>query len=220
MLKRGRGRIAALAIAALLTVGVGSASGSTGTFTKAIATTDWSHGSFAGSVTWTECATNCGGWLAVVEVQPTTIPCAATEWAESNPNIRMVWDSLGQHGSVTVPFEVNEAEILRGVYGQRLCLIGIQSYQSTYPPSAQLLANAIMEVAAPPAPAAPAPPVVTTPTPPPPSTPTTACVIAGKEVKRLQVKLSTARRRGARSRILTADRAALAKAKKRQEAQC
>jgi hypothetical protein len=199
-----------------------SAQASTGAFTRAGATPDWSHGNIAGSVTWTECNANCDSWLALVFVQPTTLPCRAEEWSDSGePNEQMVYDSLGQHANATLSFEKLNESLLRGVYGQRLCMIGIQSTRYGPGPDEtvvgqELLASKVMEVETPPAPA----PTTTAPPAPAPPAVSTKCILAGREVRRLQKKLSTALQRSASSAALKAERQSLARAKRRKKAEC
>lgn len=176
--------------------------------------------SFAGSVTWTDCNVNCSSWLAIAVVKPTTSACTATDWQDtSDPNIEMVWSSGGQHGNLTLPFEVTAARILQGVYGQRLCLDGIQSY-TNYPeqqPTQQLLASKVMEVEPPPAPATPTP--VTLPGGNAPTL-STKCILASREVRRLKKKLKRAEQHDLAARVLAADRKALVKAKGRKKSAC
>jgi hypothetical protein len=193
---------------AMLGIWASPADASTGQFSRAEATPDWTHGSFAGSATWTSCNAGCKGWFAVVMVEPSTYTCEAEDWAGPyDPNVQMLWNSGGQSANGTVSFDQSGVSILTGVYGQRLCLIGVQT--TTVPEigtfvESQLLANAIMRVE----------------TPSVPSAPSTECIVATKEVKRLRKKLRTAEKRGAKQKVLRRDRKALARAKRHRSAVC
>lgn len=100
---------------------------STGQFTRAEASPDWTTGSFAGSITWTNCNAGCDNWVGEALVEPSTFTCNSfTGTMVGNPNIARVWLSGTQSANATVPFDVSEARLLPGIDGQRLCLIVVQ----------------------------------------------------------------------------------------------
>jgi hypothetical protein len=223
LMQRARGLAALTVLLCMpaLAIQSSSALASTGSFFRYTATPDWSHGDIAGSVIWTECNAGCETWLALVYVQPTIYACYAEEWQdESDPNIRQIYNSGGQHANTTINFERLGQPLLPGVYGQRLCMIGVQSTRyGTYPDESyvgqEVLANRVMEVEAP-APV-PLPPPPSEAASPPPPTVSTQCILASREVRRLQKKLKRAVRRGAGVQV---ERKALAKAKRRKQVDC
>jgi hypothetical protein len=204
----------------------GGASASSGLFTKATAEPDWSHGDIAGSVTWTECNAGCEGWLGLVYVQPTIYACYAEEWLdESDPNIHQIYNTGGQQANATINFEKLDQPLLKGVYGQRLCMIGVQTTRyGPYPSESyvgqEVLANKVMDVETPEQPPSPTPPPEASPPPPATQVVSTKCILASREVRRLKRKLKVALRREAEAPALRADRQALAKAKRRKAAIC
>jgi hypothetical protein len=162
---------------------------SSGQFTRAEATSDWSHGSFAGSVTWSDCNAGCKSWLVLVYDEPSVYTCNAEDWLEeSDPNIRQVWNSGGQTANKTIPFEVDSVALIPGVFGQRLCMIGVQSTETEYGTHVgqQLVTQALFQLATPPL--APAESTATTPTTTEPATqtPSRVCRLAQKRVGRLR----------------------------------
>jgi hypothetical protein len=134
---------------------------STGQVTRAVASPDWSRGSFAGSVNWVDCNTGCDSYNILVYNEPSVYVCEATDWQhESNPNIRQVWRSGSQTSNGTIPFEASNVALLRGVFGQRLCVIGVQLMETEFGTfvGQQLITSAPFTVEVPPPP--PPPPVV------------------------------------------------------------
>lgn len=173
---------------------------STGQFSRAEASEDWTQGSFAGSATWTDCNAKCKSYLILVLDEPSVYTCAAEDWLESDPNIRTVWQSGSETVNQTIPIEASGVSLLKGIYGQRLCMIGIQSTEIdalTTVVTQQLLANKLFDVEAPPPPEArPSPPSSPSPeasSPEPPKA-SPACKRARTKVKRLRHRLRKARR--------------------------
>jgi hypothetical protein len=154
----------AIALAAIFAT---PAEASTGQFTRATVfqgedTTSW--GSVAGSVTWDSCNANCNEWSAVIMVEPTDTPCAASDWRNVGIFTEQFWVSDPQGLNGTVSFDQTEVGInltgIPGVYvsALQLCLIGTQSM--TLPEvgnfgEEQLLAETKMQVETPPVPPAP-----------------------------------------------------------------
>ena len=120
--------VALVCAAAAAFAGASAALASSGQITQATATPDWTSGSVAGSVTWDGCSgNNAGGncsWVPLAAAQPSTpsYACYGTDRFSSDPNIRQVWNGGGQTNNGTVSFNVPNASILYGVYGQRLCV--------------------------------------------------------------------------------------------------
>lgn len=173
-----------------------------GQFTKAEATPDWSKGSFAGSVTWDACNAGCKSYVVLIYAEPSVYTCQATDWQEeSDPNIRQVWNSKGQTTNKTIPFEVNDVALIPGVFGQRLCMIGVQSTETEYGTfvGQQLVTQTLFKVAAPPPPPPPAPTATTTT--PPPTRVAKGCKLARKRVNRLRKHRKRARQAGKRKRV-------------------
>lgn len=196
-------RLAAIIAIALCSVGTGTANAfSTGQFSHATATSDWSRGSFAGSVNWTDCNAGCDSYLVLVYNEPAVYTCHASDWKEeSDPNIRQVWNSGSQTSNRTIPIEANDVELLPGIYGQRLCMIGIQSTETEFGTfvSQQLVASTLFQVESPPPP--PAPPAASVESPaaatkPPATAPARVCKRLRKKLRRSRQRLRSARRQG------------------------
>jgi hypothetical protein len=159
-IKTGRRFAVGAAVVAFFGIWASTASAySTGQFTRAEATPDWTHGSFAGNVTWSDCNKGCKSYLVLVYDEPSVYTCSAKDWLEeSDPNIRQVWNSGGQTVNKTISFEANNVTLIPGVYGQRLCMIGVQSTETEYGTyvGQQLVAGALFQVVTPSAPSPPA----------------------------------------------------------------
>ena len=111
-------------ITALVAFGVASAGASSGTLGNAFATPDWTRASFKVTLTGTPCGPYACAWFPVVTAQP-SLPeyrCLGDEALDSDPNTTMVWKGTNQTGNASESAVVTGASILRGVYGQRLCL--------------------------------------------------------------------------------------------------
>ncbi len=100
---------------------------SSGTFTKAVATEDWTHGSFAATVNAAPCgAGNCSYSVAVF-AQP-NLPeysCRAEEFFDNDKNTQQLFGFVGgEKRTANASFEVSATNIpiLNKVYGQRYCL--------------------------------------------------------------------------------------------------
>jgi hypothetical protein len=191
---------------------------STAAFTKANATPDWTKTSFAGSINWNYCNTGCKSWLVLVFAEPTVYKCEAEDWLVSgDPNIRQVWNSLGQSGNKTLPFEQNEVGLIPGVLGQRLCVIGIQTtYSALYEQDIienQVIGQTLLTVVTPPAPP-PAPAIEETK-----PTLSKTCQKARQKVNRLTAQRNAARKTGATKSIHRLNQA-LREARKQQKANC
>lgn len=105
-----------------------SAAASSGAITRAYADPAWTRGSFAGQVTWTDCAGFCK-WLPVATVQP-TLPvyrCLGDEVLDSDPNTYMVWSGGNHTTNEIASFDIGDVPILYGVQGQRLCVSVIET---------------------------------------------------------------------------------------------
>jgi hypothetical protein len=177
--------------AALIAAGwTSAASGfAVGQFTRAEATADWSHGSFAGSVIWSDCTEFCVSYNVYVFDEPSVNSCDQNDWerAGSDPNVRQLWESGPRNVNETIPFEGSNVELIPGVYGQRLCLIGVQTEENSGVTTVhpQLINQTLFQVTPPP----PTPPVVNTTTittTTPTSTVSEACKRARARVKRLR----------------------------------
>jgi hypothetical protein len=101
--------------------------------------------------------------------------------------VRQLWESGSRNVNATIPFEGTNAELIPGVYGQRLCLVGVETtkegaVETVHP---QLINQTLFQVPPPP----PPPPVVTTTTvttTAPTSTVSEACKRARARVKKLR----------------------------------
>lgn len=183
-------------VVAALGVVAPDAQATTGAITTATATADWTQGHIAGSITWTDCAAASCPWTPIVTVQP-SLPeyyCRGDESLDSDPNTRVVWSGGQQTTDTTVAFDVPEALILPGVFGQRACLSAIETVHhqdplcvaqapifgmdpascpvQAYTTTTQPIASALLAVP-PPAPD-PSPPIPDPPATLPPSTALTA----------------------------------------------
>ena len=107
------------------------ASASSGQINHAYANQDWTRGSFAMSVTWTDCGSGPCSWLPVATVQPTlpSYSCHGDEALDSDPNTRNVWSGGNQSANGTVATDISDVPILSGVQGQRLCVSVIEQRQ-------------------------------------------------------------------------------------------
>jgi hypothetical protein len=100
---------------------------SSGTFTKAVATEDWTHGSFAATVNAAPCGAGACSYSAVVFAQP-NLPaynCKSEEFFDNDRNTEQLYGITGgDKKTANASFEVSASNIpiLRGVYGQRYCL--------------------------------------------------------------------------------------------------
>ena len=97
---------------------------SSGTFTKAVATEDWSHGSFSAQVNAAPCGAGFCSYFAVVMAQP-SLPeysCRAEEFFDSDRNTQEIWSGPKQGANGTFEAAATNVSILHGVYGQRYCL--------------------------------------------------------------------------------------------------
>lgn len=105
-----------------------SASASSGRITSAYANAEWTKGDLAGEANWTDCGSDPCEWEIFATVQP-SLPeysCRPEEWLEYDRNVMQVWSGHWQATNGTASFDLPEASILPGVYGQRLCLMGIE----------------------------------------------------------------------------------------------
>lgn len=121
------GSILVLAAIGVLTVAA-SAAASSGQITRAYANADWTRGSLAGQITWTECGSSCS-WIPTATVQP-TLPeyhCLGNEAIDSDPNTSAVWSGGGKTANGEASFDLINTPILNGVHGQRLCLSVIET---------------------------------------------------------------------------------------------
>lgn len=120
---------AAVCLAVLACAGPSTAAAeSTGAFTKAEATADWSHGSFSGSATWTDCNAECAGYVIVVYAMPSSYSCNSDTWLRrDDPNVQQIWNSSGQRVNETVAVEAKDVRLKPGVATPLLCMIGAQS---------------------------------------------------------------------------------------------
>src|SRR5262245_38622372 len=106
-----------------LAMAASAAYGSSGQITRAETISTWTLGSFAGSITWTDCPTACS-WTPIATVQP-ALPsyyCQGDEGLDSDPNTRVIWSGGGHTGNGTASLDISNVGILSGVQGQRVCL--------------------------------------------------------------------------------------------------
>jgi hypothetical protein len=110
----------------------GSASASSGQITRANANLNWTLGSFAMSLSWTECGASDCYWRPVATVQPTlpSYACTGDEALDSDPNTELVWNGGAETTNTTASFDESDVDILQGVQGQRLCLSVITGARS------------------------------------------------------------------------------------------
>jgi hypothetical protein len=105
----------------------------TGTLTTAEADSAWTKAHVAGSIVEDGKFANSYGqdypaylvdWFPVVTVAPSlpAYACQGDETYDSDPNTRVVWVGEKRTAPGTVPFDVSDAAILPGVFGQRACL--------------------------------------------------------------------------------------------------
>jgi hypothetical protein len=148
--RRFLGAILAVGVVCLAAAGPAGAS-STGEIKRAEATADWSHGSFAGSVTWSDCNAGCLNWHILIYAEPTSgYTCEVTDYLEvGEPNVKQVWDSGEQKGNKTISFDVGETPLIPGVVGQQLCVLGLQQTTTGYQPQLITKANFTARPAAP-----------------------------------------------------------------------
>jgi hypothetical protein len=114
---------AAVFVAAMTLPGAAFAS-TGGEISSATATPDWTYGSFSGSVTYDLCASRVEcKWSALLTVQPTFYQCDGNDPLPSGDrNVSLAWGTGPSAVDGTVPFDRQNWPIIRGVYGQRLCL--------------------------------------------------------------------------------------------------
>lgn len=104
----------------------------TGALTIAESNSVWTRAHIAGSISENGQFAGYGPdypaslvqWIPVVTVAP-SLPaygCQGDEFFDSDPNTRVVYSGGAQPGPGTVAFDVPDAFILSGVYGQRACL--------------------------------------------------------------------------------------------------
>jgi hypothetical protein len=111
---------------ALLLPGLAGAA-PTASVTRAVADSTWGKAHVTGSVSCADCAGSSTyvRWTPIVTVQPSlpAYQCRGDEWADSDPNTRVLWGGGEQTGNASVPFDLRDAPILTGVFGQRLCVL-------------------------------------------------------------------------------------------------
>jgi len=181
---------AATTVLLLLAAPAGAAS--TAEINRAEATSDWSHGSFAGSVSWDECNAGCLSWEVLVFDEPTNeYACDPFDYAEnSDPNINKVWASGEQHANGTVPIEATNASLIAGVVGQRLCVLGLGRDETGYHPRVLTQKDFIALPGLPDLPG-----------------PSTKCIAARASVKKLKLRRAAAKKAGNAKRVRKLNRA-------------
>jgi hypothetical protein len=199
--------ILAVGVVCLAAAGPAGAT-STAEITRAEATSDWSHGSFAGSVAWGDCNADCFNWRILIYDEPTTgYTCEVTDYLEvGEPNVQLIWDSGEQKGNKTISFDVSEATLIAGVVGQRLCVLGLEQTTTGYQP--QLITQADFT-------ARPAAPGETAN----PGGVSSECKAARSSVKRLKKRRAAAKDAGNEKRLRKLDRA-LKKALAKRASSC
>lgn len=97
---------------------------SSGQFTKAVATEDWTHGSFAASVNAAPCGAGYCSYFPIVFAQPNlpSYSCRSEEFVSSDRNIQQVWTGPRMSANGSLEATATNVPILHGVYGQRYCL--------------------------------------------------------------------------------------------------
>jgi hypothetical protein len=116
--------VLAVLIVAASVVAPPAAQATTGSITTATANSDWTQGHVVGSITVSDCSSPDCTWLPLLTVQP-SLPeynCRGDELTDTDPNTQPYWFGAQQMANGTVPFD-QAAGILRGVYGQRACLL-------------------------------------------------------------------------------------------------
>ena len=189
------------------------------TFTKAIATPDWSKTSFSGTMNYSSCNAGCESWLVLIYAEPTVYKCEAEDWLyESDPNIHQVWNSHGQTGNKTLPFEASESPLIPGVLGQKLCVVGIQTTYSMFWEEniieETLIGQTLLTVYTPPPAAAPASAAEESK-----PTPSKACRRARHKVNHLMSQRDAARKAG-KTKATHRLNKAIRKAKNQRKAKC
>lgn len=138
-----------LALIGFFAVPMTAEASSTGKFIYAEVTPNWSHGRFAGTVTWSDCNTGCRSYVVLVFDEPSSYVCHAGDWQISgDPNIQKVWSSGTETRNTSIGFVERTAGLIQGVDGQRLCMIGVQTTETSV--EQELLAEALFEVEKPP----------------------------------------------------------------------
>jgi hypothetical protein len=216
-------------VAVMLSLGGATAQASSGTITRAVATPDWTRGSFAGSFTWDGCVADpqapCD-WTPIATVAPSAPghACLGDEASDSDPNTQVVWSGARQTANGTAMVDQADVAILPGVRGQRLCfsVVYIPTYRDpscvaqapdpttcpyTTQPRGLHLAEALFTTPATEgeAPYVP-PPIITTPPPPAPppaaSAPLLTKATASASARRaLAKRYGRAYRRATRKRL-------------------
>ena len=110
-----------------LTVPLSASAAPTAAITRASTEPTWTRAHIAGTIACLDCAGSLtfSKWTPIVTVQP-SLPeyyCRGDEWADSDPNTRVIWGGPQQTGNATIPFDVPDALIMAGVYGQRVCAL-------------------------------------------------------------------------------------------------
>jgi hypothetical protein len=137
LLCKGRRRarsagVAAIGAAILAVAPALAVAEATGTLTTAEADSAWTKAHIAGSMTEDGHFAGYGpdypaylvDWRPVVTVAPSlpVYACLGDEPLDSDPNTKVVYWGTTQTAPGTVPFDLPDAGILTGVYGQRVCL--------------------------------------------------------------------------------------------------
>jgi hypothetical protein len=123
-----RPRAAILAILGACLVIAPAADAYSGQITRAWTNANWTRGNIAGSVTWTDCTDPCS-WIPYATVQP-SLPdyrCLGDELLDNDPNTSQIWSGGGHTTNGTASFDLPNTPILTGVYGQRVCLMAIET---------------------------------------------------------------------------------------------
>ena len=97
---------------------------SSGQFTKAVATPDWTHGSFVAQVSAAPCGTGYCSYFPIVFAQP-SLPeygCESEEFADDDRDTEEVWKGSTETTNTSFEAAAANVPILHGVYGQRYCL--------------------------------------------------------------------------------------------------
>lgn len=137
---RGRKVIVAGLVAALGCLAVPSlaAAGTpVGTITRAVADPGWERGKLAGSVRCVGCPgpSSTPDWTPMVFVQPSlpSYACDGDQWLDSDPNTKQVWSPGRQTSTAPVTFDLHDVPLLRGVHGQRVCVLVLHDHRYQEP---------------------------------------------------------------------------------------
>ncbi|MBN8867525.1 MAG: hypothetical protein J0H98_08220 [Solirubrobacterales bacterium] len=111
-------------IGALILLGTpGAASANVAWFDRAEANQDWTTGSFSGSITWDSCTPKACEWQPVLLAIPASGVDCEPALLYGSTNRAIVWVGPTRYEPGTFTFSVEDASIMRGVHGQKACMV-------------------------------------------------------------------------------------------------